>query len=426
MQGLDPPSVLVVADGCLSPTHGTGTVVLRHFLGYPPEKLGSAYCGAGSPLWGNSSSFDVRPARLNGIASTCNWLLWLYNAIVWRLGLKLLLYNRALELRPACGEYANPNFVPNLIYSVAYSEGGLALVDHIMRGLPLEVPVLQYFMDYRTSKGFCRTRYLRRVLARATEVWALTEEIADAVRPVAASFGKVVRVQTGFHLQLPSRWKQEHRSPADGNFHCVITGNFWQNAMALVVKRVWRQVQESFPDLGPIEWYCHPESVKRTREAIGSLEPEIYPAGFFTGEDFLNRLTDADLAIVPFDMHRHPENDYARHSLPSRLTELLSVGLPVFCIAGKQTPLAHYITQHNLGDVCDAESEERLVQRLTSFITNDEQRALLGRQARTFAEKEFALGPFQEWLYRHLKMLAFDSVPQFEVNVKLHECCGTD
>jgi glycosyltransferase involved in cell wall biosynthesis len=272
--------------------------------------------------------------------------------------------------------------------------------------LPPGVPLVQYFLDYLMSPGLGSERYLRRVLARADEVWALTEEIADAVGRVAAKFGKSVRVQPGFHLDLPAVWKQTHRAAGASDFTCVICGNFWQHSVALIVKRVWLRVQQAVPGLGPIEWTCHPESVRRTEDFIGSLKPEIQPGFYSVGAELFERLARADMALIPFNVHRAPENKYARYSLPSRLTELLSVGLPVFCIAGAETPLARYVLRNQLGAVCDAEDEERLAQQLAGFIRDREARAAAGARGRQFAEREFALGPFQEFLHAKLTALA--------------------
>src|SRR5262249_28579645 len=118
------------------------------------------------------------------------------------------------------------------------------------------------------------------------------------------------------------------------------------------------------------------------------------------------RLVHADMAIIPFNACRVPENLYARYSLPSRLTELLSVGLPVFCIAGAETPLARYITRHGLGALSYAEKEEGLTQEIVEFIMSCKRRSAAGYKGRQFAEKEFPLSPFQEFLHAKLAHLA--------------------
>lgn len=409
MQELAPemPRVLVVSETCVSSAHGTGTVLLRHFAGYPSEKLANAYCHrAGEAAWKNAFAFEVRGRRGRGVGSAGTLLIRLYNAIVRRLGLMGLYYNRTIEFAPGPADAIAQAFVPDVVYSVAYSEAGLALQDHVLRKLPPGIPVIQYFMDFQFPRGLFRTRYLRRALPRAAEVWSLTQEIALALAPHLPSNDARVRVQPAFHLDLPKHAKREHRPAEAAGFTCVIAGNFWQDALALVVKRIWRRVMEAVPGVGPILWYSHPDSVRRTRDAVGDLGPEIQPSGFHVGEDLLQRLLDADMAIVPFNAARHPENDYARYSLPSRLTELLAVGLPIFCIAGSETPVGRYLARDGLGVVCDAEDEERLARRLVDFVRSREEREAVGTRGRKFARGQFALPAFQHRLWSNLARLA--------------------
>lgn len=339
--------------------------------------------------------------------SLWQFLISTYNFIVWRLRIPSVFYHRPKEFFPVVKDVSSQSFAPDLVYAVAFSDVGLGLVDHLMKRLPPRIPLIQYFMDYQIPRGLGGNRYLRRVLSRADEVWALTDEIAEAVKPVAAEFGKEVRVQNGFHMKVPDRWKQHHRKFGQGHFRCVIIGNFWQVSMALVVKRVWRRVQELLPGLESIRWYCLPESVLRTREVVGNVEPELAPVGFFAGEELIDHLISADMAIIPFNTRRTPENDYARYSLPSRLTELLSVGLPVFCIAGIETPLSRYVLRHRLGICSDAEHELQLADRLVEFIRNHEERRNAGHHGRRFAENNFALAAFQGKLYAKLAALAW-------------------
>jgi hypothetical protein len=127
-----------------------------------------------------------------------------------------VLYQRPVTFEPQTTEAIRE--MPDVVYSVAHSDIGLALADQLTAALPPGVPLVQYFLDYLMSPGLGSDRYLRRVLARADEVWALTEEIADAVGRVAAKFGKSVRVQPGFHLDLPAVWKQTHRAAGASDF----------------------------------------------------------------------------------------------------------------------------------------------------------------------------------------------------------------
>jgi hypothetical protein len=176
--------------------------------------------------------------------------------------------------------------------------------------------------------------------------------------------------------------------------------------MLSVVKRVWRRVQEIVPGIGPIQWLCHPETARQTCALAGAGQPELQLPEYAAGADLMKRLLCADMAIVPFNAIREPHNYIERYSLPSRLTELLSVGLPVFSIAGEGTPLARYLAKNGLGPACDAEDEVRLARELVAFILDRDERLAVGLRERAFAEREFPLRPFQDYLYATLERLA--------------------
>jgi hypothetical protein len=392
------PRVLVVTDVCVSTAHGTGTLLLRDFSGYPPEKLLNAYCHElGTPAW-NAARFTQKPPTLEMLP------LRIYNALASRIGLRNWLYYRRRFFQQESG-VALANFSPEVLYCAAYNPLGLALVDQIASQLPAGVPMIQYFLDYQIPPGLGSQRYLHRVMARAQEIWALTEEIAEKIRPYADRVQKKVRVQQGFHLRLPSRWQRRHREVNDPDFTCGICGNIWNPLMALLVKRVWRRLQERFPSLKPIRWFSHPAAVQRVQENVGEVGPEIEAKGFFSGEELFDQMLDCDLMIVPFNFRRRADEDYARYSLPSRLTELLALGLPVFAIAGESTPLSRWMTQHELGPVCNGEDEQRLADQLAFFMADRQARTSAGQRSRQFAEREFALEPFQAFLYSKLDTL---------------------
>jgi len=404
------PLVLVVSDSCISTAHGTGTIVLRHFSNYPKDKLSNAYClETGDPAWPRSCRFKTVPARHSpmGIKAT-GIIARVYNPIVTGLGLNNLKYHRPVVFEPELTAIFN-NSSPELVYSVSYSETGLGLTDYLCSGLPAHVPVIQYFLDYHIPPGISMDRYLRRVLNRATEIWAMTEEIAEAIRPLAQRLGKKIKLQPGFHLEMPITFKREHRRIGP-HFRCIVLGNFWMPPMAHVLKNIWGRVQARVPGLEPIRWLCHPRGVEEVKKVVGNLGPEIQYAGHFSGEELEQKIADADLAIVPFNASSTSKSNYSRYSLPSRLTELLAIGVPVFCIADATTPLAHYIKQNDLGIVFDGEDEEALSKRLLEFMSDAEARRSASARARQFAKREFQLKPFQDWLYAHLATLAAQRV----------------
>jgi len=395
------PNILIVSDSCISSAHGTGTLITRHFANYPQTKISQAYCfDLGQPEWERSRQFQCRRLGKTVPDFLLSTIAAAYNAAVRRLGLQDLVYHRPVMVTPGTlADAALP--VPDLVYSVVNGDSGLALLEHLMAGLPTSVPLVHYFLDYQVSPGFRSTRYLSSVLARADEIWALTPEIAAKLESIAP-LAKPITVQPGFHLDLPPAWKRNHRK-ATPDFRCVIVGNFWNPTMAAVVKRLWARVQRELPGLPAIQWLCHPAGIERVRRQGISFEHELAAGTFVTGDALIGALLDADMAIVPFNIERRPVDDYARYSLPSRLTEILSVGLPTFSIAGEETPLGRYITKNHLGAVCNGEDEQHLHERMIAFIMDPNARENAGTCARRLAEASFGLAPFQQALYERLR-----------------------
>ena len=276
----------------------------------------------------------------------------------------------------------------------------------MLHQLPKGIPLIQYFMDYSSPKGFKKNRYLDSVLRHANEIWSLTEEIVSEIKSTAMTYGKKVQLQPAFHCEVPHLWKRPSEFASGNPIQCIVVGNFYLPRMAKVLKRVWSAVQRIVPGLGPIDWYCQAEGVKRVYDEVGELGPEIRHTGFFSGQELTSRLIAADIAILPFNAFGEPENDYARFSLPSRLTEILSVGLPLFCIASEKTPVANYLKKNNTGYVCSAHNEIKIAEQLAQFIKDTNLREELGARARRFAEQEFPLNLFQNFLYTKISMLS--------------------
>jgi hypothetical protein len=131
----DFPRVLVVSDSCISPTQGTGTATLRHFSAYPADKISQAYFAeAGVPVWSHSVRFNRRLQRRGPGDALLNGVSRVYNAVMWRIGRREWLYQRPVTFEPQTTEAIRE--MPEVVYSVAYSDTGLALADQLTAALP--------------------------------------------------------------------------------------------------------------------------------------------------------------------------------------------------------------------------------------------------------------------------------------------------
>ena len=390
------PKVLVLTDGCLSLNHGTGTSLLRHFSAYPDDLVLNAYAiQMGESALGRHCRIRpgflpitlmkaIRKSGLRQLHGVGNRL----EIKSWQKGLR-----KQIE---QCG------FTPDIIYATCHGARGFAMLSGLARDYGADMPIIQHFLDYQQRGNPAVRPLLKRLAPVITEVWSLTETIAEEVvgqmeRPV-----DLVRV---FHCDLPDACKQTHRELTP-DFQAVMMGNCWLPELLPDIRNAWNHLMKKIHGLKPIRWYAHPAAITRLQKNNVRIEPEIEYAGFPPTHDLFTQLRQADMAIIPFNREAIPENDYARFSLPSRITEMASAGLPIFCAAGPRTAVQRYVESKKIG-VCSLLADSEQFQRdLLRFMRNKEQRAFFGMNARKLAVDEFDLPRYQTWLYHKLAAVA--------------------
>jgi glycosyltransferase involved in cell wall biosynthesis len=395
------PRLLIFSEGALSLSHGTGTIFARNFSAYPPDRLANWFIGlAEEPFI--TRHLDLNPRRwpARGWWPPAVPLAKLWNRTAARVtgrAWSVPVNRNALRAAAAaCGGSFD------IIYAIVYSRTGLDALQAVHAGLGPRLPLVLQIQDFFPHGDLGFWRALRRLAPHVTEVWAVSDSIARAVRH---HLGRPVLVDPLFHLELPAASKQEHR-PFTADFRAVVLGNFWQAALLDDLKAIWRAARAQLPELPPVRWHCHPAGIQRVHAAGLEPRPEVEPAPFLTGEALFAMLRDADLALIPFSRGRRPATDYERFSMPSRLTEICAAGLPVFGLTGDDTPLADYLATHGLGRFAPAAETATAAAALTGLMRDHAARASYGRAARALAERQFPLAPFQEWLHGRLRQLA--------------------
>lgn len=391
------PRILVFSEGCMSASHGTGAIFLRNFHAYPPGLLCNAFIGSGENN-GVANAIDLNAARWpRGLAGQLRALpRRLANrvpGVSWRpLPLSRAAVGRAL---------AATAFQPDLVYAICWGAEGLATLVAVMNAYP-GVPLVLHLHDFWPSSTPAFPALLRELAPRTTAIWTISRALGAYVEKTT---GRATEVESPFHITVPPPRVLPHRSDA-AQFRTIVIGNFWNDALLDDVKNLWRACRRQLPMLPPIAWHCHSDGVAQLRARGRTPEPELQPAGFLRGEDLWNALAGADLALVPFSRGAEPASDYERYSIPSRLTELVAAGLPLFALTGPATPLADYLAEKRIGVSCPAAETERAATELCALILDPARRRELGERARAVAEDEFPLGPYQQSLYARLAQLA--------------------
>src|ERR1035441_1619627 len=305
----DYPRVLVTTNTCISPSHGTGAVLLKHFNQYPPDRLLNVYLDErGLPSWPAS----VRAYQVGSRRWSAAWC----QGLGGRAGRKFLRVFGASHNQMRVPSFEDVRsrlqilgFQPDVIYANGYSLHDLALLRQLIAAYGPTVPVIQHFHDYQRDAGGLFYSLLDELSPHLTEVWTLTESMAADVR---SRLGRAVEVVSTFRSDVPPDFKRTHQE-LNRNFQVVLLGNVWRPEVLQDLRRAWG-ICQSQHKLPVIRWIGHPKQIELLRKAQIQIEPEICYTGF---EERLHEvLVKADMAILPLNRGNTPADDYERFSLP--------------------------------------------------------------------------------------------------------------
>jgi glycosyltransferase involved in cell wall biosynthesis len=401
------PRVLVFSEGVISRTHGTGTIFERNFAAYPPEKIANWFIGLSEdPLLPSAVNFNAQRWPRGKFSSPATPAAKIWNHSLaglfrrrWCVPVNRAAISQAVRARAEKFD---------LVYAIILTREGFDAFDAVLAGLGVNMPVILQIQDFFPRAHFGFWRSIRRLASRISEVWVVAPSSARALAPHLP--GKTIRVDPLFNLNLPQPPKTQHREFGP-DFRAVVLGNFWNPALLADLKAAWKLCQQRLPGLPAVRWHCHPMGVERVRAAGYVAAPEVEPAPFLSGDALFAMLRDADLALIPFSREATPRTDYERYSLPSRITELAAMGLPIFCLSGHDTPLSDYLAEPNIGRAAPAGNHPEVAAQLATLIRNAGERAALGQRARAHAEKYFPIADEQERIYRRFVEVA-STAPQ--------------
>lgn len=405
MDGSDLPNVVILTDGPVSPSHGTGAILMRHFANYDSQRILNVYWLNddlhGEPTFRNSLHVDVWGSRepvatrvLRRVRSLLSPTGFLPN------GGKPPSLRRVPSIRP---RIERVGFLPDIIYATCFTVHSVRMLARLISEYDASLPIVQHFFDYMPKQYEpLLEQELREIAPRLTRIWALSRSIADHVSPILGSEVKIVGI---FCDDIPRQYKREHAAFGP-DFTATILGNIWRPQVLNDILDAWCWAGEKLGGLPPIQWICHPRSVAEVEKLGVPLGPGIQHVGFLPRAEMYERLQKSDIAIIPFNRERYPETDYARYSLPSRITEIAAAGLPIFLAGSPHTETAQYIEEHGIGLVAVPSDRQQFRNSLVAFIKDRQLRAECGRRARALAEREFDINKYQAFLYGELRNLA--------------------
>ena len=382
------PNILIFTGQVVSTAHGTGNAIIRNFRGYPREKLLNVYyIDRGEPAI-PSLKWDHRSHRAF-VESKDHRVINPLSGI-----------RKILELQ---------KFKPDIIYSTFFGVFGCKIVQKIIEEYDYNIPVIQHALDISVPHNDFSlfAPALKEIAPLVDEFWALTPSLAKDYSKATDRDVKIVNVFSDINH---NNHKTEH-AEFSPEFTAIITGNIWNTPLIPDIMKVWRNLQNRLPGLAPIHWYGHPVALAPQLEDHVFVEdnPPIEYKGFPSRRMFYKTLADADMMLLPFNRTHNPESHYARYSLPSRLTETLHAGLPVFAFAGLGTDTGQYIQERGFGEIGTPDNPRELEDKLFQFIVDKNARAKYGAKALEIARTEYNLDLYQEFLLDAFKRVIRDS-----------------
>jgi hypothetical protein len=303
---------------------------------------------------------------------------------------------------------------PDVIVSLAYSNSGLELVEDAVKSAP-GVPVILWVLDLLFSRlEGDSLSVLDRIAPVICEVWILAPEMKGRLQSLTSNWRRDLSIKERLHWPVQRTGidrKIRHREFSN-NFRVIMLGNVWNASMLASLKTIWTMARVREETLRPIEWICHRTGYERVTAAVGPCEPEILWREGVGDVELPSVLASADLALVPFALDL--DSDYAKYSIPSRIGDLASVGLPIAVIAPEGSATANYVKSFGMAElITDASSTS--VDRLLGLAVDLPRRRALSDSAMSYAEKYLGPAGYLDAVFADIESCVFAAVQQSRV-----------
>lgn len=384
--------ILVITDQAIGPSHGTGALLVRYFKDVPSVTIFNA-CAQISAEADLKSTVVVPDPSEKYRAALKN--LSRLKFIAARRAVSKTFYESLLaEIRA---------FDPDLIWIIVCSRRGIRVARQVMDLFP-RVPCYSSFWDLIQLEQLDQPAAkadLMHLSDRSKILDAISEPLADEL---TRRIGRSVGVEDFFcadRIHTPTQIPTQARRWEPGQANLVMVGNVWLRDAFATLQEVVQLARRMRPEMGDIVWYCHSASLHR----LGLSESKM-PAGFTyggPGVGLSSKLGPGDLCLVPLHGPRTHSEGYSRFSLPSKVTELFSSGVPVFSISGPTMAFARYLEGTGTGVSVSPDSISGAAGVLVQLLADSDKRDRMGQRARDYAQEHFEIDAFRERLLARLR-----------------------
>jgi hypothetical protein len=346
--------IALLSEGEINSTHGTGVFLLRLF-------------GAHRQLLTITPS-SVTPPTVTAAKPCTSFISRLERKVENRMRTLARKYQSRAEIR---------HFQPDIIVAVIYSEFGLKIIEHVLAEAP-GVPLILWMLDLFGPDRIGKHALMDSIAASTTEIWMLAPEMESKILAMSSNWPPRLtrRIRHHWPVPHPNRRKVHHRDVGP-DFRVIMLGNIWDTGMIATVSDIWRRAQIACPELQPIQWICHKASYQRVGRYIEACGSEIKWFGEVSDNELPAVLASADMALVPVSFE--PNSDYTKHSIPSRIGDLASVGLPIAVFAHEASATASYVARFGMADLIAQAGSDAADQLVKLIVDTPRRRALAAR-----------------------------------------------
>jgi hypothetical protein len=398
--------ICIIIDSQIDYSHGSGALLIRYFAEYPKSNLLSI-CRRSTHDRPFCTTYvgEVKPPTLKNIIAT-----FARGHIVLALN-KLKNYIQAYKREPKIRQ-ALQQFQPDLFLIITHSSKGFELADQIINFSP-KTPTMYLLWDLLLDipRWYPQEaeKIMQKVVQNASAIEVISETMIEDI--AALSQGQPPQVKNFFGCTLPSTYKDQHPELNQG-VQPILFGNIrlQRHSFHLIVNML-NKARLAAPGIKEAIWYCHPNALEYLGYSPTSLPSGIRygGGGQYTGHALDQLLCTGDICLIPFNDEDDPKTHYARHSIPSRFSELCANGIPIFLIAGKNTATARYAIAKDCAMVSSPTNYEQLCQDFIDLASSSTQRRDLGQKARLLAEREFDINLVRADFFARLRKVVEQS-----------------
>jgi glycosyltransferase involved in cell wall biosynthesis len=277
------------------------------------------------------------------------------------------------------------DFSPDFIYFQAGSVSQIHFVRSLLAKLP--VPLILHIMDDRMeavySKGLIYKLKWRNTLMAFNEL----SENAHLRMAISGAMSREYSRRYGalwefFHNSIDTKnWVKEpiEKRRKSDSFKILYLGRIGL-ANSKVINKFAEMISlmKKFK-MQNIELHLYVNNTHNLPGAFSKLT-NVFVHDAVAHHKVIDLMRDHDLLLLPLDFEKYGER-YAKFSMPTKMTEYMASGVPVFVLAPESCAVSAYAKEKTVAFVCNSLNHKDIMACLSQAIESDDKRNLIAQLA---------------------------------------------